>query len=107
MLATGPAVLEIPHQAYADAGIIDLGIAHVAAAQLIGPTWTDFDFAFAGIFAVADDKMISESVFHAAPTMTGVIGFGIAILDAAVVEDNVPPAFRIDFDFRGGGNDLR
>lgn len=86
-------VFEIANEADTYPGHVDLVVADVATLKLADPAVTDFDLSPAGCAAIADDKVIGESVFHTAfLTMVAIIGGGIAVLGRTVVADNILPA---------------
>ncbi len=109
-LARG-AALEVPDQADADAPAVVLLGPHVSAVQLTQPAGTELDRALGGIPAVADDEMVGESVRHPAPPVRGVVDRGVAVLNRAVVGDDVAPPAGLDPQLRGrarhGGDDAR
>ena len=99
----GHAFLEITDQANADAAIVHLLGADVAAVDLAGPAWAHLNLAVTGVAAVADDKVVGEAVFHAAAAVGGAVGLGVARLDAAVVNDEMGPAAGFDGQVAAGG----
>jgi hypothetical protein len=107
LLLAGASILEIAHEADADPGIVYAGFADVTASELFGPTRANFDLAVAGVASVADNEMVGETVLHAAPTVIGIVGAGIAGLNPAVVDHDVTPSVAIHFDFARGGYDRR
>jgi len=102
LLLSGAPFLEIANDADAYAGIVDAGLAHMAAAKLLGPAGADLNLAVAGVASVSDHKMISEAILHPSTAMVGIVGASTACLDPAVVNDDVAPAVAIDLDLAGG-----
>src|SRR4030095_17178253 len=66
---------------------------HVAAVDLTAPAIADFDLAISRRCAVADHKMIRETVLHPANMPVVIVeNARVALLRAAVVDDNKLPA---------------
>ncbi len=86
-------IIEIADEADADpvfVVIVVFGFA-VSAGKLVGPAIADFDFAVSGLAAVADDKVIAQSV-PSAFAMFLVKALGCAMFARAMVNDNAGPA---------------
>lgn len=89
--------IEVTDKTNADGDIIEVIAGHMTAIDLPRPARTYFDFAVAGGSAIADHKMISESVLHLAyPAMIDVENPGIALPGAAVVNDDIFPTTLLD-----------
>ncbi len=74
---------------------------------MIGPARADFDFAIARVDAVADQKVVGEAVLHAALAMGGVVFFGIAVFDRAMVDDDTLPVVAPHGNLGGSNADVR
>jgi len=105
----GEIAIEIANQANPDADIVQVIAVDVAAGQLFDPSVTDFDLAIPSGCAIADDKMIRESVFHPANVPVIIIEHpGASLPRPAVVDDDEFPARALDrraadrVDVRGG-----
>ena len=85
--------IEIAHETNAERDVVQIIAVHVAAIDLASPAIADFDLAVTGRCAVADHKMICESVLHATHMLVIIIKHTrIALPRAAIVHDNeLPP----------------
>ena len=89
--------VEIAYKANADRNIVQIIAVYMSAAELPVPAIADFDLAVFGGCAVADDKMVSEPVWHVADITVVVIKDpGISLSSSAVVDDNVFPPVASD-----------
>ena len=69
----------------------------VPSIDLAPPAVADFDFPVPAGFAVSDDEVISEAVWHLPDTKMVVFkGLGVALPRAAIVDDDVTPASLLD-----------
>jgi len=84
--------VEIAHEANTDRNIVQIIAVYMSAAELSVPAIADFDLAVSGGCAVADDKVVSEPVWHVTDVAVVVIEDpGIPLSSSAVVDDNVFP----------------
>ena len=84
--------VEISDEANADRNIVQIIAVYMSAAELPVPAIADFDLAISGGCAVANDKMVSEPVWHVTDIAVVVIEDpGISLARSAVVHDNVLP----------------
>lgn len=89
----GEIAIEVAHQANADADIVQVIAVDVAAGQLFDPSITDFDLAIPGGCAVADDKMVGQSVRHFAYVAVIIIKDPrISLSCPTVVDDDILPS---------------
>lgn len=95
---SGTGFLEITDKANTDAVLIVGGGADMAALKLVFPAVADFNFAIAGIAAVADDKVVGQAVDHAAASVVAVVNDGVAKRRSAMVANNVLPAAGLNGD---------
>ena len=85
--------IEIADQANPEGNVVQIIAVNVASVNLTAPAIPHFDLAVAGRGAVADHKMISESVLHPAKmSMVIIEGGSVALTSPAVMNDNVLPA---------------
>ena len=102
MLGRGFSVLEITHEADADAVVVHLGLLDVSAPLLVFPPRAYLDFTVPRVLARANYEMIGEAVAHAAHvSMVVFVGSGIASLDAAVVGHYPFPPLGLEDDRLG------
>ena len=87
--------IEVADQADSDGNVVEVIARHMSAVELSRPARTDFDLAVAGGSAIADDKMVGQSVLHLTHTaMISVEDASVSLPGAAVVNDDIlPPAF--------------
>lgn len=84
---------KITHKANSNALHVNLMIPHVATLELAPPPVSYFNLAASGIKAAADNKMISETVFHSAVfAVVSIIRGRVAALDSTVVANNPSPS---------------
>ena len=97
-------VIEIADEANAERDVIQVIAMHVATRDLPPPAISDFDFAVTGRAAVADHKMVGESIRHMAHVQVVVVKCArISLPRAGIVHDDVAPAMllhRSPLDFR-------
>jgi len=85
--------IEIADQTNAKSDVVEVIAVHVAAIDLPPPAIANLDLAVTGGRAITDDKMISESIFHAANVAVVVIeNAGAALTCATVMNDDELPA---------------
>src|SRR5213593_651666 len=85
--------IEIAHQTNAERDIVQVIAVHMTAIDLPPPAIAHLDLAVAGRCAIANHKMVSEPVPHAADMSMVVIKNGCVTLPgAAVVDDDELPA---------------
>ena len=97
MTGSFPSIIEIANQANSKRDIVQKVTVHMAAVYLTTPSIANLDFTVAGRSAVADHKVISETVLHAAnAAMIIVKNTGIALSRAAVMHHDEFPAVACD-----------
>ncbi len=85
--------IEIADQTNAERDVVQIIAVHVPAVDLTAPTIAHFDLAIARRCAVANDKMIRQSILHVANmTMVIIENARVTLPCAAVVDDDVLPA---------------
>ena len=87
--------IEVADQTDSDGDVVEVITRHVSAVELFRPARTDFNLAVARGPAIADDKMVGQSVLHLAHTaVIGVEDTSVSLPGSAVVNDDVlPPTF--------------
>lgn len=86
--------IEIANQANAQCDIVQIVAVHVTAIDLTPPSIAHFDLSVAGRSTIADNKVVSEPIFHS-PNMPVIIieNAGAALSCPAIVNnDELPPA---------------
>ncbi len=73
----------------------------MSAEKLFFPARADFDFAVAGVDAVADHEVVGEAVLHSAAAVGGVVFGGVAVFDRAVMHDDAAPVAGAHIDACG------
>lgn len=66
LAAGGAGAVEVADETDADGDFVEGFAGEVPALQLAGPAGANFDFAVAGVGAVANDEVVGEAVFHTA-----------------------------------------
>src|SRR5439155_9425587 len=86
--------VEVAYQTNAERDVVQIIAVHVAAVDLTAPAVADFDLAISRRCAVANHKMIRETVLHSTNVPMIIIeNARIALPCAAVADDNeLPPA---------------
>jgi len=97
---------EISNEADSDCDFVQAITCEVTSLDLSAPAVADLNLAVAGIGSVADDKVVSHPVLHAAFFMVGIKDGGVPSRCAAVVNHDVFPfahliAGRIDLGADG------
>ena len=87
--------IEVADQTDSYGDVVEIVTRHVSAVELSRPARTNFNFAISGGSAIADDKMVGESILHLTDTaMIRIEDAGVSLPGSAVVNDDVlPPAF--------------
>jgi hypothetical protein len=87
--------IEVTDQTNSHGDVVEVVTRYVSAVELSRPARTNFNLAVAGGSAIADDKVIGQSVLH--PTHAAMIPIedaSVSLSGSAVVNDDVfPPAF--------------
>lgn len=69
----------------------------MSALNLLSPSGADFNFSVCGVGAVADYKMVAQSVGHIAMASMGVVeDVGVAVVGSAVMTDYMLPAMGVE-----------
>lgn len=85
--------IKITDQANPEGDVVQIIAVNVASVNLTAPAIAHFDLAVAGRSAIANHKMVSESVLHPAKMSMVIIERGsVALTRPAVMNDNVLPA---------------
>jgi hypothetical protein len=87
-------------QADANSYLVDIFPMNVTTFYLSQPSRANLYLAVFGIDPVADDKMVGQSVLHAAPPMCIFVDRRVAILDGAMVANDPLPTPGRDRDPR-------
>src|SRR5206468_9646264 len=105
LFSGGTVLIEVSHQADSDGLLVERLAGQMAAVELRAPAVADRDFAVLHRMAVADDKMVSEPVFHVPlDAMIIVHAFDAGVGRGAVMNHDVFPFARLDANSvqRGG-----
>src|SRR5579884_2301689 len=73
LMRTWFGLFKVTHQTNAYAHFVNILTMNMPAFQLLQPSRTDLNFAVPGINPVANYKMISQAIFHAARAMCPVV----------------------------------
>ena len=85
--------VEIPDQTNSERDVVQEVAMHMSAIDLPSPTIADLNLAVASRSAVADDKVIRETIFHPAHASMVIIEHArVALSRAAIVDDDEFPA---------------
>lgn len=85
--------IEIADQTNAERDIVEVIAVNVASVDLATPAVTHFDLAVASGATVANDKMVSQPVFHSPDPAMVIIKYpGVTLSRSTVVYDNEFPA---------------